>query len=188
MNVIFEYFNRILPISEKEINEITPFLKTITLEKDDFFLEQNQICKSLAFITNGSIRSFHIKLNGSTINIMLSSENEFVSDLDSFVTKTPSNLFIQAIEKTELITITKDDLDTISEGSLFWTKLGKIMTEHVFIIVKQRLESLLYKSPTERYMELQNNYPEFLNKYSLTDIASFIGVTRQSLSRIRAKA
>jgi hypothetical protein len=79
-------------------------------------------------------------------------------------------------------------LDTISEGSLFWTKLGGTMTEHVFIIVKQRLESQLYKSPTERYMELQNNYAEFLNKYSLTDIASFIGVTRQSLSRIRAKA
>jgi hypothetical protein len=89
MNVIFEYFNRILPISEKEINEITPFLKTRTLEKDDFFLEQNQICKSLAFITNGSIRSFHVKLNGSATNIMLCSENEFVSDLDSFVTKTP---------------------------------------------------------------------------------------------------
>jgi CRP-like cAMP-binding protein len=118
---------------------------------------------------------------------MLNSENEFVSDLDSFVSNEPSNLFIQAIEKSEVIKIARDDLNGLYENSLYWNKLGKIMTENIFISAKRILEMFLYKSPTERYMELLKNSPEFLHNYSLTDIASFIGVTRQSLSRIRAK-
>lgn len=187
MNMILQYFNNLLPISTEDVNKITPFLKTRTLEKDDFFLKQSQICKSMAFIKNGSFRSFHVKSNGNASNLMLSSENEFVSDLDSFVSEAPSNIIIQAIERSEIITIEKEDLDTLYDNNLYWMKLGKIMTEHVFIEAKRRLEMILFKSPTERYIELLNHYPSFLHRYSLSDIASFIGVTQQSLSRIRAK-
>jgi len=185
MNILFEYLNKIIPTTEKEIKEVTPFLKIRTIEKDDFLLKANQISKSMAFIKSGCFRSFHIKSNGTSTNIMLNSEQEFISDLESFISQSPSNLFIQAIEKSELITISKIDLDRLCEKSLYWNKLSRRLTEDVFIISKRRLETLLYKTPKERYIELLNDSPEFFNKYSLTDISSFIGVTPQSLSRIR---
>ena len=184
---IFDHFNSIIPISDKEIEEITPFLKIKILEKDEFLLRSNQICKFMTFIKQGSFRSFHIKLNGESANLMLNSSNEFISDLESLISDSPSNIFIQAIEKCEVIIISKDDLNLLYEKSLYWNKLGRKMTEFIFIISKQRLETLLYKKPKERYIELQQKYPIFFDKYSLTDISSFIGITPQSLSRIRAK-
>ena len=187
MNVIFDQFNSILPISEKEINEIKPLLKTRTLQKDEFLLEANQLCNYMTFINKGSLRSFHLKQNGGYINLMLNSNNDFVSDLESFTMQTPSNVYIQAIEKTEITTLSKNDLEYLYKQNLYWNTLGRKLTEQVFIVSKRRLETLLYKKPKERYLELLKHSPEFLDKYSLTDIASFIGVTPQSLSRIRTK-
>lgn len=187
MEVIFNYFNNILPITKKEMEEITPLLKTKTVEKDELLLDPGQTCKFMAFILKGTFRSYHTKSNGESINLMLNSENEFISDLESFISKTPSNVYIQAIEKAEIITISAESLEKLYQKSPYWNTLGRKMTEEVFIVSKRRLENLLYNKPTERYMELINNYPDFFDKYSLTDISKFIGITPQSLSRIRAK-
>lgn len=187
MNPIIEYLNQILPIGEKEIEEVTPLLKERTLLKDDFLLSEGESCKTLTFIKTGSFRSFHIKSNGSSANLMLNSNNELISNYDSFLSGLPSNIFIQSIEKSEVIIIFKNDLDKLLEDSLYWNKLGRILTENIFLVAKNRLESIIYKTPEERYLDLINYSPGFLESYSLTDLASFIGVTPQSLSRIRAR-
>lgn len=184
---LFDHFNKVVPITQKEIDEVSPFLKTRVLLKNDFLLRSNEVCKFLAFTKTGSFRMFHIRANGDQTNIMLNSEHEFVSDLHSLIAQLPSNINIQAIEKSEITLIAKDDLNSLYETSLYWNKLGRKLTEHVFVEAKLRLEDLLYKTPEERYRDLLNNYPHFLNRYSLTDIASFIGVTPQSLSRIRTR-
>ncbi len=176
-----------MPITEKEIEEVTPFLKIRSFEKDDFLLNSNQTCKFMAFINEGSFRSFYIKSNGESTNLMLNSTNEFISDLDSLISESPSTMCIQAIKKSEITMISNVNLNRLYEKSLYWNKLGRKLTENVFIECKRRLETLLYKKPAERYTELLNNFPDFFNKYSLTDISKFIGITPQSLSRIRAK-
>ena len=187
MNIIIEYFNQILPIAEREIEEVTPLLRTRTLLKDEFLLSENQPCNFLTFIKTGSFRSFHVKSNGNSSILMLNSNNEFISNYESFISGLPSNIYIQAIEKSEVITISKIALNRLLEDSLYWNKLGRILTENIFVIAKLRLESIIYKTPEERYRDLITNSPSFLEKYALTDIASFIGVTPQSLSRIRAR-
>jgi CRP-like cAMP-binding protein len=187
MSIIFDHFHNILPMTEKEISEISPLLKTRTLLKDDFLLSEGQTCNFIAFIKIGSFRSFHINSSGSSINLMLNSTHDFISNLDSFISGTPSNIFIQSIEKSEVIVIHKNDINKLLENSLYWNKFSRIMTENVFIAAKSRLESIIYKTPEERYLELVTHFPEFLETYSLTDISSFIGVTPQSLSRIRAR-
>jgi CRP-like cAMP-binding protein len=187
MNVIFEYLNKILPISEKEIEELTPLLRTKTLLKDEFLLNQNQTCNFLAFIKEGSFRSFHVNSNGNSTNIMLTPMNEFISEYESYLTGLPANISIQSIKKSEVIIIYKKDLNKLLENSLYWNKLGLKLTENIFILSKLRLESIIYQTPEERYLDLITNSPDFLEKFSLTDISSFIGVTLQSLSRIRAR-
>ena len=125
--------------------------------------------------------------NGSSTNLMLNSDNEFVSNYDSFISGLPSNISIQSISKSEVILIHKNDLDKLLKDSLYWNKLGRLMTENIFVTAKLRLESIIYKTPEERYLDLMHHSPDFFEKYSLTDISSFIGVTLQSLSRIRAR-
>lgn len=187
MDALFNYFNQILPMSETEVEEVTPFLKTRTVSKDECLLNENQVCTFLTFIKVGSFRSYYVNSEGRSINMMLNSENEFISNYDSFITQSPSNIFIQAIEESEVILIYKKDLDKLLEHSLYWNKLGKLLVESIFIIAKNRLESMIYKTPEERYLDLVAHFPNFLERFSLTDIASFIGVTPQSLSRIRAR-
>ena len=187
MKPIFDHFNTILPMSEKEVVEITPLLKTKLVAKDESILNEGNTCNFLAFVTKGSFRSFHVNSNGKSTNLMLNSTNEFISNYDSYLSGLPSNISIQAIEMSEVITIFKEDLDKLLDTSLYWNKVGRMMVENIFVISKLRLESILYKTPKERYFELLKCSPDFLKKYSLTDISSFIGVTLQSLSRIRAR-
>lgn len=187
MNVIFEYFDKVLPMTEKEIEEVRPYLKTKTVLKNDFLLSEDQTCRFMAFIKRGSFRHFHINPNGSLTNIWFSSTNELLSNYHSFRSGIPSNISIQAIEESEIIIIHKDDFDNLLENSFYWNKLGRLMVENIFFLSVNRLESMIYKTNEERYLDLVANSPEFLQKYSLTDIASFLGITIQSLSRIRAR-
>lgn len=187
MQEILSHLNAILPISQKEIDEVTPFTKHVILEKDNFLLKAGERSKFLTFIVKGSLRSFHIRPNGTQVNIMLSAEGEFVGDLDSVVTSTPSTIYIQAIEKTEIFRISTDDLETLYENSVYWNTIGRKATEQVFVVTKRRLETLLYKTPKERYLEVLEHTPHLLNRFSLADISGYIGITPQSLSRIRAE-
>lgn len=187
MNTVIEYLNEILPITDKEIDEVTPLLKSRTLTKDEFLLRESKTCNFLTFIKKGSFRSFHINANGTSVNLMLNTKNEFISDYQSYITSLPSNVSIQAIEDSEVIIIMKKDLDKLLVASLYWNKLGRILTENIFILSKLQLESMIYKTAEERYINLITHSPNYLEQFSLKDIASFIGVTQQSLSRIRAR-
>ncbi|MFD1552879.1 hypothetical protein DNU06_08055 [Putridiphycobacter roseus] len=187
MQTIIDYFNHILPISESEITILKPLLQQKVLEKEEFLLQENQVCKFIAFIKKGSFRSFHYNANGTSTNLMLDSSQTLISNYESYISQQPSNVSIQATIKSEVIYISKNDLDHLLENSFYWNKLGRILTENIFILSKQRLESIIYKTPEERYQTLIKYTPDLLEQFSLTDIASFIGVTPQSLSRIRAR-
>lgn len=187
MNTIIDYFNEILPISENEIEKLEPLLKGKTLEKDAFLLQENQTCNFIAFIKKGSFRTFHVNSNGTFTNLMLDTSNTLISNYESYILQAPSNVSIQSTVKSEVIYISKKDLGKLLEDSFYWNKLGRILTENIFILSKLRLESIIYKTPEERYLALITHSPNLFEQFSLTDIASFIDVTPQSLSRIRAR-
>lgn len=187
MNSIIEYFNKILPISEKEIQELEPLLSYKVLAKNEVLLDENEVCRTLSFIKKGAFRIFHNNANGTLTNLMLVTGNEFISNYESFISGLPSNVTIQATEKSEVICISKTNLEGLLENSLYWNKLGIILTGNIFVESKHRLESIIYKTAEERYLDLITYTPNLLERFSLTDIASFIGVTPQSLSRIRAR-
>lgn len=174
-------------MSSKEVDEITPLLVKKKIMKNDFILSQGQVCDFFVYINKGSLRTFSLGKKGDIHNIMLNSEYEILGNLESFVTNQPSNVSIQAIESSEVILIFKKDLNLLYETSLFWNKFGRTLTENVFIESKTRLEFLLYNSPEERYKILLSTKPKFINRYPLSDIASFLGITQQSLSRIRSR-
>lgn len=174
-------------MTEVEVSQISTYLTTKKLNKDDHLLKAGHICNFIAFVHIGKFRSYYTSPKGDSVNIMLNSENEFIGDLESFITLKPSNLCIQAIEESEIIIILKEDIEKLYDKSLYWNSFGRIMTENTFIIAKRRLEDLLYQTPENRYLGLLTREPEFLNQYPLTDIASYLGITLQSLSRIRSR-
>ncbi len=187
MKELFQVLNQTFPMSEVEREQILPFLSIQKVEKQTFILKEGQVCDFFVFVKKGSFRSFYNNSKGDSINIMLNAEYDIIGNLESYATQEPSNVFIQAIEPSELIFIYKKDLDKLYETSLYWNQFGRILTENIFIVSKRRLESLLYNTPEKRYLNMIEDNQDMLRRYPLNDIASFIGVTPQSLSRIRSR-
>lgn len=142
-------------------------------------------CRFIAFIKEGSIRSYHRDDNLVDTNLLLKSKYEFITDYESFINQEPSTLWIQSIEKGEVIYLERDGLNSLYDTSFYWNKFGRIMSEHIFINSRRRTEQLLFLTPKERYLFLIENHPDYFQKYSLKHISSYLGITPQSLSRIR---
>jgi len=116
---------------------------------------------------------------------LLKTENEFITDYESFISQKPSTLWIQSIEKGEMILLSRDGLHLLYEASFYWNKFGRIISEQIFLNSKRRTEQMLFLTPKERYLLLLKDKPYFFQKYPLKHIASYLGITPQSLSRIR---
>ncbi len=148
-------------------------------------LSPPNVCSFIAFVKSGSVRSYYKDDNLTETNLLLRSKNEFITDYESFISQAPSKLHIQAIEKGEIVLLDYKGLMTLYESSFYWNKFGRLISEQIFLNSKRRTEGLLFNSPKERYLSLISNQPDFFQKYSLKHIASYLGITPQSLSRIR---
>lgn len=139
----------------------------------------------MAFINSGSIRAYHKDDNLIEANLLLRASGEFINDYESFISQEKSKLYIECIEDGEAIFLNREGLYKLYDTSFYWNKFGRMAVEQVYINSKQRAEELLVLSPEERYLLLMNRQPDFFNKFPLKHIASYMGITPQSLSRIR---
>ncbi|CAM4085598.1 Crp/Fnr family transcriptional regulator [Zobellia roscoffensis] len=131
------------------------------------------------------MRSYHADDQLVETNLLLRSDNEFITDYESFISQEPSTLRIQSIEKGEAIFLDRAGLNSLYDTSFYWNKFGRIISEQIFVNSKRRTEQLLFLTPKERYLLLLKDHPDYFQKYALKHIASYLGITPQSLSRIR---
>lgn len=185
MEALKQIINHILPLETKDWELILPHLRTVKFDEKESLLSPPNICNFIAFITAGSVRSYHRNDNLDESNLLLRTTNEFITDYESFVCQQPTNLFIETIEKGEAIFLDYQGLYSLYDTSLYWNQFGRIMSEHIFINSKRRTEQMLFQSPKERYLNLIQDHPDFFQNYSLKHISSYLGITPQSLSRIR---
>lgn len=187
LNQLKEIINRILPITEEDWNAISPFFQEKEFATNEFVLKKGEISQYIIFINKGAFRSFYENDDLVETNLLLKSENEFITEYESFISQQASKLSIQALEDSQVILLPKKDLSVLYESSFYWNKFGRIMSEFIFINSKKRTEELLFLSPEERYLKLLTENSSFFQRYSLKQIAGYLGITPQSLSRIRSR-
>ena len=192
MNRFKEYISKIIDIDENEWNEAKKILRKMLFNKGDIISRKGDIFKYIFFINSGIIRSYFIDSNGRdfTWQIYYSGDkavmkNLFVVDYASFTKQEPSKLFFEVIESAELIAIEYNSLEKLYNSSIKWQKLGKIMADTAYYYAHHSALSLLTETAKERYMKLMKENPELLQKVPQYYIASYLGITPQSLSRIR---
>lgn len=179
---------KIAPISQEECDRYFLEKKMPTrLAAKDYFLREGQINSQLAFVQEGVMRMFYIAEDGKEINVQFFFEDDFVASYQSFITQTPSKYYIQALEDCELITISYESLQNAYTHSLAWQQFGRIIAEKVYTLSEQRTESFLFMSAEERYLNLLKKRPIVFEKVPLYHIASFLGIERESLSRLRKR-
>ena len=184
-NKFKKYIQKIVPIEDDEFEKTIVKFKKVTLKKGDFFIEQNQISTQIAFISSGMLRTYYINDKGEQITSCFCVENNLAASYKSFITQLPSKLSIIALEKTELLVIKYNALQELYEKSINWQIIGRLMAEKEFIVMEQYASILNNETAKEKYLRLLKEQPEILKKAPINYIASYLGVTRRTLSRIR---
>ncbi len=124
---------------------------------------------------------------GKEINTHFSFENQFVVDYDSFIQMKPSRYYLQALEDAEIVVFNLPTLNNAYNASQNWERFGRIMAEYSYKTTTKRVESFMFMDAEQRYLDLMKDQPHMLERVPLYHIASYIGIERESLSRLRKK-
>ena len=177
------YFEIILP---DELNKLSSLFKPITLKKGEYFLKEGKICNKLCFIKSGYLRVFKI-FEDKEITQWIATKGYSGTDFSSFFFTQASRWSIQALENTELFVITKDNYDKIGNAIPRWYELERTFLIKCFIIMESRIFDLLSMTAEERYDLFFSENKDLFHQVPLQYIASMLGMTPETFSRIRKK-
>jgi CRP-like cAMP-binding protein len=183
---LLQSIQRVIALSDEEINVIKSLFKEKAYQKGEFFLADGQVCKYAGFIEKGLIR-YYINDDGEEKTYEFGKENNFVCNYESFLPQVPSTKIIQALEDCMIWQISFADLQVFYRSVAGGERFGRIVIEQVFIQLLAALGSLYTDTPEQRYLKFLNEHPYLQQRVSQYHIASYVGVKPQSLSRIRKR-
>ena len=173
------------PLTESEVQAIRKAFLPKRIRKKQYLLQEGEVCKYSAFIVKGAMRQYSVDDKGAEHIIRLSIENWWAVDRESFVMLTPSIYNIDAWEDTEALLITRADYLEVLNPIPAFVEMARKLDENYSIATQKRLNASISFSAEERYRDLLNTYPEFLRRFPQHIIASYLGITKETLSRIR---
>jgi CRP/FNR family transcriptional regulator, anaerobic regulatory protein len=186
MTELEQYIQQYFGVNQDDLMKISAFFKPVTLKKGDYFLKTGQYSDRLGFVQSGIVREF-LHVNDKEVTKWLSTKGYFVVDLSSFLFQKTARWNIQAIADCELYVINKSDYKTISEVVPQWTVLEKLFIAKCFTVLEDRVLQHLSLSAEERYQQLFDFNKELFNQVPLHYLASMLGMTPETFSRIRKK-
>lgn len=175
-----------LHLSEEELALFCSKLVAKSLKRREYYFQEGQVCKSVAFIHSGCLRYFYLT-NGEEQTGQFFFENAWYTDYESFLSEQPTRQFIQALEPSELLILPKTALYEFYETIPKFERFGRLMAENAYLGSRRINMHFLTLSPEERYLKLIQERPKIIERVSLKYIASYLGVQPESLSRIRKR-
>jgi len=187
MTEIEQYIKGYFGVSEDSLSQISKLFKPEKISKGYFHTKIGSYCNKLSFLTSGHIRVYNYK-DGKDITQWISTPGYFVTELSSVLFDSPSRWNIQALTDCELSTISKTDYRNLEHQVPDWSRLEKLFIAKCFTTLENRVYSFLSMSAEERYKALHEDNSELFNVVPLHYIASMLGMTPETLSRIRKKS
>lgn len=169
-----------------DLKVISSFFKMTILKKGDYLLKSGKICNKLSFVQSGFLRMF-LRTDDKEVTQWISTKGYFSTDLSGFIFENPSRFTIQALADTVLYTITKVDYNKLGHLVPKWNEIEKAFLVRCFTILEERIFSHLSMTAQERYNFFFENNKELFNQVPLQYIASMLGMTPETFSRIRKK-
>lgn len=182
-----QHISKIADLTETEWSAFHSMLSFVSLDKKQCFLNAGQICFSSAFISKGLFKLYTTDTQGNEKIIQFNIENTFLSDCESYLNKKPSNYTIEALENSELIVFKNADLELLCASFPVFDKIGRQVTHEILSYYKEHIQLLMTKTPQERYDYLMTNKPELIQRISVTHLSQYLGLTRETVSRLRGK-
>lgn len=183
-----QLIHQLLSISQftpDEIERINHSFSSHHFRKGEFILSADSVAKEIHFIVDGLVRTFY-SLNGKEITTYIACDNGFISSYSSFINQTRSFEYIQCLESSQTISITYNKMESLYQEIPSWEKVGRILAEKNYLCMADRVLKLQMIPAKEKYLNfLQTSEPKIIQRTPLIHVASFLGITSESLSRIR---
>ncbi|MCE3283568.1 MAG: cyclic nucleotide binding regulatory protein [Chitinophagaceae bacterium] len=181
------FIDSLVSLQGEEMEALQGILTHKTLKKKEYFLRQGQVCRQLGLIVKGYVRLFY-QVDGEEITKDFNFENWICGSYASFSLQQPSRFNIVAMEDTELYLLGRDELYRLFDSYPNIQKLGRLQIEKMFIRKEQREASFLLDTAEQRYRNLLEQEPQMVRRVPLKYLASYLGMTAETLSRVRRQA
>ncbi|MGE3802307.1 MAG: Crp/Fnr family transcriptional regulator [Candidatus Kapaibacterium sp.] len=184
---LIDYFNELLPLDEEETSVVEKVFKERRVRRRQFILQEGDICKHNTFVVEGCFRMYAVDEKGKEHNLQFAVENWWIGDIGSFHSEEPSRLYIEALENSIILQINKEDQLKLFVDYLKFNRIFRVFTENALVNAQRRILQNISSTAEERYLDFLHRYPDFFNRISNVQIASYLGVTPEFLSTIRKK-
>lgn len=178
---------RHIQLTESEEELFTSYLQPKKLKRKELMLRQGEVCKNSAFVLSGCLRSFNIDRNGTEHVLSFAPADWWMADMYSLISQQPGMLNIEALEETEMLLLSKANQDKLYTQIPKFERFFRILIEKSLVANQQRLIDRLSLTGEERYMLFCKRYPTLINHLPQKQIAAYIDVSPEFLSRVRAK-
>lgn len=181
INYILQFGN----LNRQQTDFILNKAKTLQLHKEEYFSEAGKIPRYVGFLLKGVVQFCYYNNKGEGITHSFVEENNFVSDQQRFEAQIISSEYIQAETDCEFLVFSKKDWDEIGNTILSWKEIENLILKNCLLKAIERRSPLVSEDATNRYLLFNEHFPGLVNRVPLSHVASYLGITQQSLSRIR---
>lgn len=185
--VLQNHIKKFISIGEREMEDVLSFFEAVAFRKKQNLLTEGSICKSNYFVANGLLRMFFINDRGIEQTTQFALENWWIADYASFERQEPSDYYIQAVEKTEVLALSHANQELLLQRHPAMEKYFRIIHQRVHAAAQFRIKTLYDLSREELYHSFNDTHPEFVQRVPQYLLASFLGFTPEYLSEIRAR-
>ena len=186
-DLLISSISKHISLSGEEIEFFTSLLKSRSLASGEYLLREGDVCKYESFVIKGCLKTYYQDENGVEHIIDFSIEEWWADDLYSLLTQTPSKSNIKAIEDTEILQISKPDLELLYQKIPGFERFFRILFQNAYIAQREQINLALSASAEERYLLFLKQKPYAEKRFSQKEIASYLGITPQFLSTLKRK-
>jgi CRP-like cAMP-binding protein len=180
-----QHIEKRVRLTSEEFGRCAAFFIPRQLRKKQFLLQEGEVCRHLAFVNSGCLREYTVDHKGEEHVLQFAIRDWWISDLTSFLSGTPSTQTIDAVQDSELLLLEREARDRLLDAVPKLERFFRLLLEANRIASQKRINDSLSASAEERYLDFLKTYPTLAEQVPLNQIASYLGITPQSLSRIR---
>lgn len=180
-----ESINKKVKLTEEELEFCKSFFIPKKLRRKQFLLQEGDVCNRIAFVEKGALYSYSIDNKGNQRVIQFAFEGWWIADLYSYLTREPSNLNIEVLEECELLLIEAIQHEKLMKELPAYNTYTRIVYQDAYVALQRRIEGTIGLTAEEKYIRFMNNYATIVNRVPQHLIASYLGISPETLSRIR---
>jgi len=187
LELLKTHLSKHISLTDEEFKSFASLLKSTSIKNGEFLVRAGDVCRCESFVTKGCVKSYYEDENGLEHILDFSIEGWWADDLFSFFTQTPSQTSIKAIEDTDVLQISKVNLDDAYQRLPKLERFFRLLFQRAYIAQREQINQILSTPAQERYLQFLKKKPYAEKRFSQKDIASYLGITPQFLSTLRKR-